>query len=597
MALSTRFFADEADTRRLTGEGLAENKALRAAAWFLVIVLGLVQASAGRHEIQPDGVSYLDVADKYLASDWRWAVNGYWSPLYSWLLALALSIARPTPYWEYPLVHLVNFLAYLCAFGCFEFFLRQLIRSQREPGQAFSDAARMSLPAWAWLVLGCILFLWCGLFLITLSSVTPDMCVAALVFLASGLLMRIRVNPDNWVQFISLGVVLGLAYLAKAVMFPLAFVFLVACGLAVGHPRKAVLRVLLAAAAFVIVCAPFLWALHEVKGRWTFGDSGRLAYAWLVDEPDSAYLHWRGKPPGTGTAAHPTRQIFDNPAVYEFKEPVRVTYAPWYDPSYWNEGLAGRFNPRGQLKVIGRGALRYYAVVINSPIGMAVLVSFLVLLINSDRTFRQWVTEVRIWSVLLPAIGAVGLYALVHVETRYIGPFVVISWLVLFSGISLRKGIASTRMVSSVVVAMAAACVVVVLAKSIVPAYSSVRDLIRGEDASGAAYWRVADGLGRIGVQPGDQVGFIGYGFAAGSFWARLARVQIVADIGTGTEFVPKRDVDKFWHAPDDVKRKVIEAFAGTGVKAIVANQIPLGHADPGWQRIGDSDHFVYVLR
>jgi hypothetical protein len=103
--------------------------------------------------------------------------------------------------------------------------------------------------------------------------------------------------------------------------------------------------------------------------------------------------------------------------------------------------------------------------------------------------------------------------------------------------------------------------------------------------------------LGRTGVQAGDQVGFIGYGFAAGSFWARLARVQIIAEIGTGTEFVPKADVDKFWHAPDDVKRQVIEAFAKTGAKAIVANHPPFGHSDPGWRRVGDTDHFVYLLR
>ena len=576
---------------------LQEGKLLRAATWLVVIVLGCVQASAGRQEIQPDGVSYLDVADKYLAADWRWAISAYWSPLYSWLLGLALVVARPTPSWEYPLVHVVNFLVYVCAFACFEFFLRHLVRSHTEPSRVSRDPAQISLPAWAWQMLGCVLFLWCGLFLITLSSVTPDMCVAALVFLASGLLIRIRVNPDSWGQFVLLGVVLGLAYLAKAIMFPLAWVFLVACVFSVGNPRKALPRVLLAGSVFLLVCAPFLWALHEVKGRWTFGDSGQLAYAWLVDETDSAYLHWRGKPPGTGTPAHPTTQIFDNPAAYEFKEPLRVTYAPWYDPSYWNEGLVARFNPRGQLKVLGRGALRYYAVFVNSPIGMATLVSFLILLVYSERNISRWMAGVRLWNVLLPAIGALGLYGGVHVETRYIAPFVVISWLVLFSGIRLRKEVASSRIMSSVLVAMAGACMVVIIAESMVPAYSTLRDLVRSEEAETTPYWRVADALGRMGVQPGDQVGFIGYGFAAGSFWARLARVQIIAEIGTGTEFVPKADVDKFWHAPDDVKRQVIEAFAKTGAKAIVANYPPYGHSDPGWRRIGDTDHFVYLLR
>ena len=43
----------------------------------------------------PDGVSYLDVVDKYLQQDWAWAINIYWSPLYSWLLAGALYLIRP----------------------------------------------------------------------------------------------------------------------------------------------------------------------------------------------------------------------------------------------------------------------------------------------------------------------------------------------------------------------------------------------------------------------------------------------------------------------------------------------------------------------
>jgi len=120
-------------------------------------------------------------------------------------------------------------------------------------------------------------------------------------FLASGLLIRIRLNPDPWIQFVLLGVVLAFAYLAKAVMFPLAFVFLVAAFFSLGKPRNALPRVLVAAFAFVICNAPFLLALHEVKGRWTFSDTGHLAYAWLVDETEFAFLHWRGKPAGTGT--------------------------------------------------------------------------------------------------------------------------------------------------------------------------------------------------------------------------------------------------------------------------------------------------------
>jgi hypothetical protein len=354
--------------------------------------------------------------------------------------------------------------------------------------------------------MGCVLFLWSALFLVTLWTVTPDMCVVALVLLASGLLIKIRLNPDPWSQFVLLGAVLAFAYFAKAVMFPLAFVSLIACAFSVGALRKALPRVLVTAGVFLILSAPFLWALHEVKGRWTFSDTGFLAYAWLVDNADSRFIHWRGKEPRHGTPAHPATQILAKPDAHEFREPMRVTYAPWYDPSYWNEGLVGHFNPRGQLRVLGRAALRYYAVFINSPIGMATLVSFLVLLVYSRKSGLRWLPGPRVWNVLLPTMGAFGLYALVHVESRYLGGFVAVTWLVLFSGIKLRDEAASPRILTSVVVAMVAACLIVIIAKSMVPAYSTLRDLTRGEDTRsldtggspmGWAVWASGPGIRR----------------------------------------------------------------------------------------------------
>src|SRR4030095_562448 len=108
------------------------NPRLRAIAWGVVILLGFIQAWADRHWMGPDGVSYLDVADKYLQRDWAWAINGYWSPLYSWIIAGAFSVMRPSVFREHTVVHLVNFVIYLIAFVCFEFLLVQVIRFQQK---------------------------------------------------------------------------------------------------------------------------------------------------------------------------------------------------------------------------------------------------------------------------------------------------------------------------------------------------------------------------------------------------------------------------------------------------------------------------------
>src|SRR5918995_641945 len=78
-----------------------------------------------------------------------------------------------------------------------------------------------------WRAIGYALFVWSSVVLIRFRSVTPDMLVAGIVYLAAALLVRIgsaaTPRPATHALF---GGVLGLGYLTKAVMFPVGFVFL-----------------------------------------------------------------------------------------------------------------------------------------------------------------------------------------------------------------------------------------------------------------------------------------------------------------------------------------------------------------------------------
>jgi len=205
----------------------------------VAILLGAYQAWDTRHAMNADGISYLDMGDAYLRGDWDMAVNAYWSPLYSWLLGSAMLVFRPSAYWEFPLVHLVNFFIYLCTLACFHFFMMQLIHYQKYRLTIPSESGYEGYPEWVLMAFGYSLFIWSSLSLITVSIVTPDMCVAAFVFLASGILLRIRTGSTRWLTFIILGVVLGFSYLAKAIMFPMSFIFLLISLFLVGDFRKA----------------------------------------------------------------------------------------------------------------------------------------------------------------------------------------------------------------------------------------------------------------------------------------------------------------------------------------------------------------------
>src|SRR6202142_3298772 len=90
------------------------------------LAFGLVHAWVGRYSMNPDGVSYLDVGDALVRRDWAHAVNGYWSPLYGWMLGLVVGETRPSPRWEFPLVHAVNFAIFVVALLCFRFLLHEV---------------------------------------------------------------------------------------------------------------------------------------------------------------------------------------------------------------------------------------------------------------------------------------------------------------------------------------------------------------------------------------------------------------------------------------------------------------------------------------
>jgi hypothetical protein len=99
---------------------------IRIIFWVSAVVLGAIQAWSEMHSMNPDGLSYLGIADAYLRKDWHNALSAYWSPLYSWILALSLAIARPSPYWEFAVAHATNFVIYLAAALSFDFLLAHL---------------------------------------------------------------------------------------------------------------------------------------------------------------------------------------------------------------------------------------------------------------------------------------------------------------------------------------------------------------------------------------------------------------------------------------------------------------------------------------
>jgi hypothetical protein len=565
------------------------SKWLRVFFWLIALILGGFHAWAAMvsYSMNPDGIAYLDIGDAYLRGHWNVAINTYWSPLYSWILGLSMHVLHPSIRWEFATVHIINFFIYVFTFICFEFFWRRLMGWNQASS---SREASATWPEWAWLALGYSLFIYSALSLIKIWSVTPDMLVAACVYLAAGLIVRVRTGGATWHTFAALGIVLGLGYLAKAAMFPLAFVFLAVGVLSVGNLRRASRVVPVALVFFLLIAGPYVVVLSSANGRLTFGDTGKLMYAWHVN--GVPHPHWQGEVLGAGIPTHPSRKIFDVPPIYEFGRPFGGTYPVAYDPAYWYEGVMPHFELRGQLNVFLLSMQYYFDLFFRQQAGLIACVLILYFLMRNRRpTNVEKILQAS--GLALLAIVALGMFALVHVQSRYIGAFVVLLWADVLAAVRLPASQDARRLLAFMGVMMSAFVFINIAAFN----FEGLRDLAgfgkvnetTSSPRAGRPSWpgAVAEELQRLGIRPGDKVAVIGYAFD--SSWARLARVQIVAEMFDW-------QAEAFWLGASSLHSKVLLALTQTGAKAIVAERVPSSVSPTNWHRVGDSSCYIYIL-
>lgn len=550
--------------------------------------LAVKQGWQNRYDVWSDGLSYLDMADAFSRGDWTTAANGTWSPLYPFLVGRVLAALRPSPAMEGPAVQVLNLVILALAAAAFAFLAGELARLNGRPPRGAESWKRGALWGTAWALVAAVVFTQTALEQFVRNDyVSPDLCVAAAFFLATALVVRILRKGATTKTYAALGAALGLGCLAKSIFFPLALLFIVAAFGAGGARSKAARGVGVSLAVLALIAAPWVVFLSRAKGRLTFGDAGRLNYAWYVG----------GVPV---TPLPPARLLESDPDIYELDRPMAITYPGWYDPSYWYEGVRARFDARRQAAVIAMNA-RWYAHALGGvpargvPVMQATVVWGLALLLIASGLRRIRGNARRYAWVLVPALGGLGLYLLVHVEARYVGAMVAVLFLVGFALVRFQ-GVEARRFVTGVV-----AIILVIWFGRYAYALSQwVQADRRADDRSVAPngdLWplEVADGLRGIGVPRGARVAFVGK--SAHFYWARLAGVRIVTELRDGSlvEGTPETDyVSRYWLSDPASRLRVLNAFRRAGAGAVVTDARP---AEDGlWRPLGRSGLFGRVL-
>jgi hypothetical protein len=326
--------------------------------------------------------------------------------------------------------------------------------------------------------------------------------------------------------------------------------------------------------------------MHE--GRFTFSDAGTLTYARYIN--GVSYPHWQGEPPGNGTPIHPSRLIFDTPPIYEFGEPVGGTYPIAYNPFYWYEGVTIHRDISRQIDYL-LFSLMYYLDLLFQQQPALLMGIILFYWMSRYKRLRAVDFPLR-WGLVIIALAAFGFYGSVNVIGRYIGVFTVLFWADLLANIRIPRQKQTTNLATFLGAIMIAFLAINIVALNLNGLWdlsgkaNPHQDVIQ-DGVPPSWPGEVAQELHQLGVQRGEKVAIIGYGFD--SFWARLARVKIVAEM-------LETQAREFWLGDDALQQEVLQAFARTGAKAVVAEYVPGYARRDGWQQVGNSNFYIYIF-
>jgi hypothetical protein len=548
-------------------------------------LLTLPMAWGMRHLIGFDGMGYLEMATNavklgpsYLFS------NGYWSPGYPLLIAIVLKLINPGLASELIAVHGLDWL--LCSF-CYlsftYFFYNLLFCAER--GRAAESGSETDRGRAGWLgilVFGYTLVLIANMD-ISLWIVGPFMLMEGLVYLAAGLALRLGMKDARPIHHVLLGLTLAAGYVAKAPMLPMGLallVFLFVWPLDARLKRKGAL---LTTAAFILAILPVVISLSVAKGRPTFGDSGRLNYAWYVDEI-SRDVVWNPALPGGATLTHPAEIIANDPPIRKFALIGNSTFPYWYDPSVWFEGLQAKFHLKMQtwqylralglhekVMVGGGGTTLEGLMLLWTPVWAGM--SAFVLLGLRARNIIQILGR-QLWLLLWP-LTALWMFSSVLLEYRYLTGYLVLGVTTLV--------VASWRWMGekkSAGILLTAAAALLLMYAPILRKGLLLRDwggpLDPIEKLGNLAG---VEKLRELGIGPGDDLASIG--------WPMITYQAHLLGARCDMQLLVK-DPEQFAELPASDVERILNLLRAHGAKALISG--PTGHPgfknDTGWTRI-----------
>ena len=313
-------------------------------------------------------------------------------------------------------------------------------------------------------------------------------------------------------------------------MFPAALMLIAILILKPPRDRLGRRHAAIALACFCLTAAPLVLSLSYQKHRFTFGDSGKLNYAWFVNGIPP-YAGWTGQPAESGTPAHAPRKLRESPLVLDFRTPVSGTLPIWYDPSYWWEGVRAPVSVRRQWMALFRPFKQVHSRETIVLVLAAALAPLCLLSFRVRQAIRGGGSQA--WILIGWPVAVCLMHSLLLFTYRFVIGYLVLACLGMVT-LFLRPFQAATRTRALFAAALLLALAGTARFRPILQAAlhpDNGGPLMREEDRdNGPSSAAVARELARLGIRPGDEIGALGRDLDC--YYARLAGVRIVADLG-----------------------------------------------------------------
>lgn len=364
-------------------------------------IIGLYLLQYYQYALNSDGISYISIAGEYLNGNFTDAINGYWGPLFSWLLIPFLHFSNTNPQFNIYLTKVLSLIT-----GFFAIIGVKLLISRFEIDKTSETLILISLIP----IILSFLF----------DIISPDLLVATLLIYYLYIIFNSNYSNSEY-NGILCGIIGSFAYLSKSYALPFFLVHFVLFntfyyfkGTDKEKQHKIFKNLILGLMVFFIISGVWIALISDKYGKLTFGTAGDYNHEFVGPQSSGHFVYYHGL----------------------IKPPNEFAVSAWEDPSYFKmkswSALESWNNFKYQIMLISYNALKIINIfeVISLFSIVIIMVSFILIFKSSTNNTLKSKLVYLMTTIVLYAGG----YSLIWVDQRYLW---LINILLLITGVYL----------------------------------------------------------------------------------------------------------------------------------------------------------------